>query len=86
MTMRAPFDTSSDAQSVHDDAYRRLGGRERVAIQFRLSAAARAVSRAGIRFRHPTYSNDQIEMALTRLLLGDELVRKVWPDRPLVDP
>jgi hypothetical protein len=83
---RVPFDTSPDAQAVQDDQYRRLGGSERVAIQFRLGSAARAMTRAGIRARHPDYNEDQVNMALARILLGDPLVRTVWPDRPLIEP
>jgi hypothetical protein len=81
-----PSDTSPDAQAVQDEIYRRLGGRERVAIAFRLSATARTTTCAGIRRRHPQYSDAQVHAALARLLFGDELVRQAWPDAPLGDP
>ena len=80
-----PHDTSPSAQAFQDERYRR-GGSERVAIQFRLGSAARAMTRAGIRGRHPGYTDDEVEMALARIILGDALVRQVWPDRPLVEP
>jgi hypothetical protein len=51
-----------------------------------LSDAVRAVAMAGIRSRHPNYSEEEIRQALYRLMLGDELVRAVWPERPLVEP
>jgi hypothetical protein len=86
MSSHPPFDTSPLAQVVQDDVYRRLGGAERVAIQFRLTSAARALTRAGIRSRHPDYSTTQVEMALARIVLGDALCRAVWPDRPLIEP
>jgi len=79
-------DTSADAQEIQDELYRRMGGRERVAIQFRLSAAARALTLAGIRQRHPEYDDERARMALARVILGDELTQKAWPDRPLVEP
>jgi hypothetical protein len=81
-----PHDTSPDAQAVQDDVYRRVGGRERVAIAFRLGATMRAITGAGILARHPDYSEDEVKRALARVVLGDALTRKVWPDRRLVDP
>ncbi len=79
-------DTAPAARNVQREAYLRLGGAERVAIQFRLSSLVRDTAMAGILSRHPEYSDRQAQMALRRLRLGDELVRKAWPDRQLVDP
>ena len=63
MSVILPLDTSPDAQAVQDEVYRRLGGQERVAIAFRLGATARALSSAGIRARHPDYSEDDVKRA-----------------------
>jgi hypothetical protein len=41
---------------------------------------------AGIRSRHPDYSAAQVETAYARMVLGDAIVRAMWPDRELVDP
>jgi hypothetical protein len=81
-----PFDTSAEAHAVQTDLYRRMTGAERVAIAFRLGAAARAATLAGIVARHPDYSPSQARRALARLVLGDDLVRRVWPDEPLIEP
>lgn len=84
--MTLPLDTSSEAHAKQNAVYRTLGGAERVAILFRLSALVRETARAGIRRRHPSYSDAQVELALRRLLLGDNLVRKAFPNDELVDP
>jgi hypothetical protein len=81
-----PFDTTADAHDVQLEAYRRLGGAGRVAVLFRLSTLVRETAMAGIRSRHPGYDEAQVQMALGRLVLGDDLVRRAWPDRELVDP
>ena len=81
-----PIDTAADAHDVQREAYRRLGGAERVAILFRLNALVRETAMAGIRSRHPAYNDTQVHLALRRLVFGDELVRKAWPDRELVEP
>jgi hypothetical protein len=57
-----------------------------MAILFRLTALVRETARAGIRSRHPDYDDARVQMAWRRLVLGDDLTRKAWPDRELVDP
>ena len=52
----------------------------------RLCKLARQVMRAPIRMRHPEYDDDHVEMALARLLWGDDLYRKARPSWPLVEP
>jgi hypothetical protein len=81
-----PLDTTADARDVQREAYRRLGGVGRMAILFRLTALVRETALAGIRSRHPEYDDAQVQMAWRRLALGDDLARKAWPDRELVDP
>jgi hypothetical protein len=81
-----PLDTSLGAHAVQRDIYRRLSGRGRIAIAFRLSDAVRRIACAGIRARHPEYSDEQIRLAHARLMFGDTVVRAIWPDRALVDP
>lgn len=83
---RLPLDTTPEADAVQLEIYRRLGGAERVAVAFRLTALVREVARAGIRRRHPCYDESQVEGALRRLLLGDEVMRRAYPDQDLVEP
>lgn len=86
MAGAAPLDTTAEADAVQRRLYQRLGGRERVAIMFRLNETVRRLAMAGIRARHPDYSDAQVQQANARLVLGDAVVRAVWPDRALVDP
>jgi len=44
-----------------------------------MSDEVRELARCGIRVRHPEYGIDEIEHALHRLLLGDELADRAWP-------
>lgn len=88
--MPLPFgpaaDTDPEAHRVQMDAYRRMGGRGRSAVMFRLTEMARRNARAGIRERHPEYGEPELDRAFCRLVLGDELARAVWPGEELVDP
>lgn len=81
-----PLDTTPDAHEAQLDAYRRMEGRGRVAVMFRLGEMTRRTSMAGIRHRHPEYDDVQVRLALARLLFGDNLVRRAWPEQELVDP
>ncbi len=81
-----PHDTTAEAFDVQTEAYRRMSPEARVAILARMSEEMREVALAGIRGRHPEYSEEEARQALYRLLLGDTLVRAVWADRRLVDP
>jgi hypothetical protein len=80
------MDTTSDAGAVQTEIYRRMSPARRCAIAVQMSAAARAITLAGIRSRHPEYDEHQARLALFRLLVGDELFRRAWPDAPLVEP
>jgi hypothetical protein len=84
--MNVPADTSPDAYRAQIEAYRAMGGSGRAAVMFRLNDLARSTALAGIRSRHPDYDDEQLRLAYARLVLGDELVRCVWPDRDLVSP
>ncbi len=83
---RMPMDTTPEAYAVQIEAYRRMSGKERTAVAFRLNELARETAVAGIRARHPDYGEEQARLALFRLIFGDELTRAVWPGRDLVDP
>lgn len=81
-----PADTTPEAHRVQGEAYRRMGGAARVALAFELGETVRQLTLAGIRHRHPDYTDEQVRLAYARLTLGDELVRAAWPNRDLVTP
>jgi hypothetical protein len=75
-----PADTSEEARRVQFDSLRAMDISGRGAMTFRLNRAVREVARAGIRSRHPDYSEAQVQMALMRLTLGEKLFLEVFPD------
>jgi len=81
-----PADTTLAAQQAQSDVYRRLEPKARARLALDMSEAARELTRAGIRARHPDYGELEVEHALRRLVLGDELYRKAWPNRSTLDP
>jgi hypothetical protein len=81
-----PADTSPEAHALQIEIYRRMGPEKRLALALRLSDEARAITRSGIRARHPEYSEEQVDQALRRLLLGDDLFQRAYRGQPLLPP
>ena len=81
-----PRDTDEKTEQVQLEIFRRMSGAERSRIAMRMSIAARATTMAGIRVRHPEYSDEDVRFALFRLLYGDDLFRRAWPNAPLLAP
>ncbi len=63
-----------------------MTGKARVSVAFDLSDMVRRVAMAGIRQRHPHYTDAEVLAAWARLTLGDDLTLAAWPHQPLVDP
>ena len=81
-----PKDTTSAAAEMRAALLRRMTSDERTELAAELSMAMRAVALDGIRARHPGYDERQAQLALFRLLVGDELFRRAWPNEPLLAP
>jgi hypothetical protein len=81
-----PLDTSPEVHRMQIERYRRMSGEERVALALRMTAQAWRTSASGIRSRHPEYSNTEVDWALARLRLGDEIFREAWPAAPVLSP
>jgi hypothetical protein len=75
-------DTTDAAHEAQLRCYRAMSGAARVALAAQLSEDIRAVAMAGIRARHPEYSDRDAWHALRQLLLGDELFFQGAAARP----
>ncbi|MDQ3335181.1 MAG: hypothetical protein M4D80_08465 [Myxococcota bacterium] len=79
-------DTSQAAADRQLAIYRAMSPARRGELALEMSVAARELALAGVRHRHPLYSTEEQQFALFRLLLGDELFRRAWPQAPLLAP
>jgi hypothetical protein len=75
-------DTTVEAHARQIEIYRRRGAEWRLRAVLEMSDEARQLTCDGIRGRHPEYSEEDVEHALRRLLLGPDLYRQAWPDKP----
>jgi hypothetical protein len=74
-----PADTTLEAFHVQVTILRRLDPARRLELACQLSDYLREVSAAGVRQRHPEYSEKQVRLAVARLTLGEKLFREVYP-------
>ena len=75
--MTVARDTSSAARRVQIEALRRVDGPQRLQMALRMSDDSREVALAGVRHRHPDWTDDEVHTELLRLLLGGELAAAV---------
>jgi hypothetical protein len=79
MTIRAiPADTSPEAFRVLIQAYRGMPPGRRLEIAMQMSEDILEIAAAGVRQRHPDYSDEQVHMALISMRLGEKLFREVY--------
>jgi len=72
-------DTTPEARRVQIEILRRMGFEGRLKAAFALNRMTRELARSGIRERHPDYTDEQVELALRRIMWGDKLFREVYP-------
>jgi hypothetical protein len=65
-----PLDTPLPALQRQRDTFRRMTPQQRVAVAVEMSDEIRAVTEAGIRHRHPAYTDDDVRAALAAIVLG----------------
>jgi hypothetical protein len=78
-------DTSAEAEAVQADVFRRAGPEGRLRMALEMSEEMARVVEAGVRMRHPDYSEDEVRLAGIRIRLGEDLFRAVYP-RAQVEP
>jgi len=71
----AVTDTTPHAAEVQLKLYQQVGPSRRATIAAELSDAVRETSLAGLRRRHPEYSDDELARAFLRFVYGYEKSR-----------
>ena len=65
---------------MQTEALRRLGPTRRAAMTFELNEQMMERIAAGVRMRHPEYSDEQVHLATIRIRLGNDWFRKAFPE------
>jgi hypothetical protein len=74
-----PLDTTLEAARVYFATLKKLGPERRVQMAVELTRSMRRGVEAGVRMRHPEYTEDEVRLAVLRLMVGDELFRQCCP-------
>ena len=72
-------DTSKDAADRQIEVLRNMGLSGRAELTFQLCDNLRDITKAGIRHRHPDYTEQQVTQAYLRLILDKDLFQQVFP-------
>lgn len=75
-----PADTTTEAVRKQFEILRRMGPEARLKTAFELSDNLRSIVEAGIRGRHPHYDEQRIKQEVLRLMIGDALFKRIYPD------
>ena len=73
-----PRDTSPEAARIEAEIYRRMSPEKRLHLAFQMNDVLRALVAAGVRDRHPDYTDRQVQLAVARIYLGDKLFREAF--------
>ncbi len=70
-------DTTAAVRRIQVEAFRRLDGPSRLRMALEMSEEALQVTRAGVRHRHPDWTDAAVHDELLRLTLGRKLATAV---------
>ena len=73
-------DTTKAAEARQVETLRQMGLSGRAELTFQLCDNLRQITKAGIRQRHPDYTEQQVTQAYLRLILEPELFQQVFPN------
>ena len=73
------LDTTLEAARVQTGIYQGMTMEQRWRQALQMADSAKRMSMAGVRARHPDYSPRQVELAVIRMMLGDNLFRRAYP-------
>jgi hypothetical protein len=74
-----PLDTSSEAEKVQIEIFRRMDSEERLQSAALLSETCRTLIAEGIRKRHPNYNKEQVRLAVIGCILPENLFLQAYP-------
>ena len=81
-----PLDTTPEADQLQLEIFRRMGPEKRLQAGIALSQLCRKLLLEGVRMRHPEYNERQIELAVIRLMLPENLFLAAYPEARDIGP
>lgn len=76
--MTTATDTSPEAQEFQVNIFRQMTPERRLQGAMDLAETSRQLLAQGVLQRHPEYSQEEVRLAVIRLVLGEELFAKTY--------
>jgi hypothetical protein len=73
------LDTTINAENIQLEIFRKMSPERRLIAALHLTRISRDLLAAGVRRRHPDYTEHQVKLASIKLTLGAELFASVYP-------
>lgn len=73
-------DTALEAEKIQISVLKKIGAEGRYKMTVELSDNIRDITLAGIRERHPDFSNEEVRRTLIKLLHGRDVYKQFFPD------
>jgi hypothetical protein len=73
------LDTTKEAENIQIEIFRRMGPEGRLRSALHLTRTSHTLLAAGVRNRHPDYTEHQIKLATIKLTLGAKLFASAYP-------
>lgn len=74
------LDTSPEMEKLQMDILRKMDPEKKWSLMMELIEMSRRLLMEGIRNRHPEYGEEELKLALIKILIGEELFALVYPD------
>jgi len=74
-----PLDTTSEVEEVQVRALRSMTPEQRLDLAIQLTNTSRRLLAAGIRLRHPEYTEEMIHYAVIKAILPEDLFSAAYP-------
>jgi hypothetical protein len=72
-----PADTTLEAARKEFEILRRFGPQVCARMAFEMSDNLRRIVEAGVRHRHPEFDQEEIQLEVLRLMIGDKLYKQM---------
>lgn len=79
-------DTAQQSEGVMIEMLRKISPEARLETALEFTEILRKLIESGVRVRHPEYSDKEVKLAVIRIILGEKLFKKVYPEYKEIKP
>ena len=86
MKQSTPLDTSPEVEHIQNEIFRKMTPARRLQLAIELTQTSRKLLAAGVRHRHPDYSDEQVRLAVIRSTIPEKLFLAAYPHAKEIQP